>query len=135
MVFIFALVWLRQEQKANREMKSIEANKIVKTLNWIAQVSEDDPSIIEPKLNEEGIYVCEIYLPLIEKIVIGLGDNKLESINNATQQTSNIIDEFLKENPKIKIRNMFSNQRFVLEEDDNGHLCIHMIKENHYPSN
>ena len=108
------------------EMKRIDANKIVKTLNWIAQVEECDQRVLEPKLNKKGIYQCEIFLPYIEKLVIGLGDSKLESIANATQQTSNLIDEYLNVHPERKIRNVFVHQNYILEEDDFGHLCIHL---------
>ena len=110
-------------------MKRIEANKVIKTLNWIAQVDEDGQSVLEPKLNKKGIYECEIHLPIIEKTVIGLGDDKLESIDNATQQTSNLIDEYLEEHPDAEVRNIFGGQRYVLEEDDSGYLCIHLIQE------
>lgn len=110
-------------------MKRIEASKIIKTLNWIAQIDEDGQSVLEPKLNKKGIYECEIHLPLIEKTVIGLGDDKLDSIDNATKQTSKLIDEYLEEYPKTVIRNVFGDQRYVLEEDDSGCLCIHLTQE------
>ena len=121
---------VQQARKRKEKMKRIEANKVIKTLNWIAQADEDGQSVLEPKLNKKGIYECEIRLPLIEKTVIGLGDDKLESIDNATQQTSNLIDEYLDEYPKTEIRNVFGNQRYVLEEDDSGYLCIHLIETN-----
>ena len=111
-------------------MKRIEAKEIIKTLNWIAQADEDGQSVLEPKLNKKGIYECEIHLPLIEKTVIGLGDDKLESIDNATQQTSKLIDEYLEDYPETTIRNIFGDQRYVLEEDDGGYLCIHLIQTN-----
>ena len=110
-------------------MKRIEANKIVKTLNWIMQADEDGQSVLEPKLNNKGIYECEIRLPLIEATVIGLGDSKLESIDNATQQTSNLIDQYLKDYPNTIVRNVFGGSRYVLEEDDNGYLCIHLMQK------
>ena len=69
-------------------MKRIDASKIIKTLNWIAQADEDGQSVLEPKLNKKGIYECEICLPLIDKTVIGLGDSKLESIDNECNPTN-----------------------------------------------
>ena len=113
-------------------MKRIDASKIIKTLNWIAQADEDGQSVLEPKLNKKGIYECEICLPLIDKTVTGLGDSKLESIDNATQQTSNLIDEYLEANPDTKANGIFGNQRYVLEEDDDGCLCIHLMQEGAY---
>ena len=121
---------VQQARKRKEKMKRIEANKIIKTLNWIAQADEDGQSVLEPKLNKKGIYECEIHLPLIEKTVIGLGDDKLESIDNATQQTSKLIDEYLEDYPETTIRNIFGDQRYVLEEDDGGYLCILLIQTN-----
>ena len=121
---------VQQARTRKEKMKRIEANKIIKTLNWIAQADEDGQSVLEPKLNKKGIYECEIHLPLIEKTVIGLGDDKLESIDNATQQTSKLIDEYLEDYPETTIRNIFGDQRYVLEEDDGGYLCIHLIQTN-----
>ena len=110
-------------------MKKIEANKVVKTLTWIAWNDEHDQTVLEPRLNKRGIYECEIHLPIINKVVIGLGDDKLESIDNATHQASNLIDEYLEENPKTAIDSSFDSEKYVLEEDDSGYLCIHVIKE------
>lgn len=119
-------------QKAENKMKQIEAKEIIKTLNWIAQADEDSQSVLEPKRNKNGIYECLVYLPLIEKTVIGIGDCKLESIDNATKQSSKLIEEYLEENPYYEIKNLFGDSRYVLEEDDNGYLCIHLMQEGVY---
>ena len=108
-------------------MKRIEAKEVIKTLNWIAQTDEDGQSVLEPKLNKKGIYECEICLPLIKKMVIGLGDSKIESIDNATKKTSSLIDGYLEKYPNTKVKNIFGDQKYVLEEDDNGFLCIHLM--------
>lgn len=127
---IFSIYYIGAiRQKAENKMKQIEAKEVIKTLNWIAQADEDGQSVLEPKCNKNGIYECLIHLPLIEKTVIGIGDYKLESIDNATKQSSKLIDQYLEENPNYEIENMFGNLRYVLEEDDNGYLCIHLMQE------
>ncbi len=113
-------------------MKQIETKEVIKTLNWIAQADEDGQSVLEPTLNNKGIYECVVHLPLIEKTVIGIGDYKLESIDNATKQSSKLIDEYLEENPEHKVKDAFGDSRYVLEEDDNGCLCIHLMQEGAY---
>lgn len=110
-------------------MKQIEANEVVKTLNWIAQIDDNGQSVLEPKLNRNGIYECTISLPLIDKTVIGLGDDKLDSIDNATKQTSQLIDEYVNKNPDFKIKNVFGNAKYILEEDEKGYLCIHLMQK------
>ena len=119
-------------QKAENKMKQIEAKEVIKTLNWIAQADEDGQSVLEPMLNKKGVYECVIQLTLIKKTVIGIGDYKLESIDNATKQSSKLIDEYLEENPNCEVKKMFGDSRYFLEEDDNGYLCIHLIQEGAY---
>lgn len=131
--YIFSIYYVgAMWQKAENKMKQIEAKEVIKTLNWIAQADEDGQSVLEPKRNKNGIYECLVHLPLIEKTVIGIGYYKLESIDNATKQSSKLIDQYLEENPNYEIENMFGNSRYVLEEDDNGYLCIHLMQEGAY---
>ena len=130
---IFSIYYIgAMRQKAENKMKQIEAKEVIKTLNWIAQADEDGQSVLEPILNKKGIYECVIQLPLIEKTVIGIGDCKLESIDNATKQSSKLIDMYLEEHPKLEIRDAFANSRYVLEEDEKGYLCIHLMQEGTY---
>ena len=109
-------------------MKRINAKDVIKTLKWIAQVDDDGQSVLEPKLNNKRIYECEIDLPLLEKTIVGLGDSKIESIDNATKQASKTIDEYLKQNPSIVFDSDDDND-YILEEDDNGYLYLHLLKE------
>lgn len=106
-------------------MKSIEAKNLIKTLNWIVQTDGDDESVIKPKLNQKGFYECTVHLPVIEKTIIGIGDSKLESIENATNETSKLIDQYLEENPDYELKNVFDPSRYIFEEDDKGFICIH----------
>ena len=41
-------------------------------------------------------------------------------------------NEFLEENTDCEVKNMFGDSRYVLEEDDNGYLCIHLMQEGAY---
>jgi len=114
-------------------MKQIEATDVIKTLNWIAQAEETNKNVLEPTLNKNGIYECCVELPLIKKTVIGVGDLKIEAIDNLAKESSKLIDEYLKKNPSYDFKTPFKNLRYVLMEDDNGYLTIHLKKkENGY---
>ncbi|MBQ9265727.1 MAG: hypothetical protein IJ186_01470 [Bacilli bacterium] len=113
-------------------MKSIDAKEVIKTLNRITQADVDAQPILEPKKNENGIYKCVVYLPLIDKTVIGIGDSKIESIDNATKQSSKLIDEYLEENPHYITNDFFGESSYILVEDDNENLYIHLIGERTY---
>lgn len=96
-------------------------------------VNDDcNDSLLEP-IKKDDLYVCEIRLPLIEKTVIGIGDSKIDSIDNATKQASSLIDKYLSTNPNVTVENYFNGKEYVLEEDDNGYLSIHLKKDNYEP--
>ena len=110
-------------------MKQIDATEVIKTLNWISQLDEEGQTVLEPKLNGKGVYECIVHLPLIEKTVIGIGDTKLESIDNVAKESSKLINGFLDDNPELIVKNALGESQDVLEEDENGYLCIRMIQE------
>ncbi len=105
-------------------MKKIDAKNIIKTMNWIMSIDEESQTSIEPILNKKGIYECAVNLPLIDKVVIGIGDSKISSIDNATIKTSQLIDTFLDNNPTFIIQNFFGENKYFLEESDDGFLSI-----------
>ena len=107
-------------------MKSIEAKEVVKTLNWIAQANEDGEPVLKPVFNKDkGVFECIIHLPLINKTIVGIGEDKLEAIDNASKQASKLIDEYLNSYPGIVLKDYFGGERYVLEED-NGSLTIRL---------
>ena len=107
-------------------MKTIKANELIKTLDWIAQFGKGTTPIPEPKLNQNGSYECLIYIPLIEKTVIGLGDSKIEAVDNAAHQSSKIIDEYM-ENHDIELKRTLGPGEYILEEDDSGYVSIYLM--------
>lgn len=109
-------------------MKRIKANRIMKTLRFISKAGGGVVPVLEAKLNNNNLYECVIYLPLINKTVIGLGDDKLDSVDNATKKTEFLIDEYLKENPCF-FWEFHSDSDYVLEEDNDGNLCMHLLKK------
>ena len=110
-------------------MKSIDAKNVIKTLSWVSETSDDASPILESKLNKEGMYECVINLPHVNKTVIGLGSSKLESIQNVPEKASDLIDEYLRENTKEIHKFNINKSGYVLEEDNQGNLYIHVNKE------
>ena len=112
-------------------MKVIDAKDVIKTLNWIAQTSQDVLSVLEPKKKANDLYECEIYLPLIAKTTVGFGDSKIDAIDNATHQASKLIDEYLNHNPLFVLRNELQDYKYLLEEDDEGYLNLRLINQDY----
>lgn len=105
-------------------MKQIDAKNIIKTMNWIMTVNEDNQTILEPIQNSLGIFECEIKLPLINKTVIGIGDCKIDSIDNATTKAVHLIENYLKQNPSFEIKNILDDKKYLLEETNKGFLTL-----------
>ena len=111
-------------------MKRIEVKEIVMLVNWISQVDEKlADEIFSPKKNEEGDWISEVRLPLIDKTVIGLGQDKLVSIKNMAVKASQLIKEYMKEHPKIKVKDLFGADCYDLVEDDDGYISIEISKK------
>ena len=106
-------------------MKTINAEKVTKVLNWIIQHDDEMDAVIEPTLNKYGFYECSITLPIIEKTIIGLGDRKIDSIENATSQASILIDDYLANHPSEYVEDS-SNETYILEENDEGLLSMYI---------
>lgn len=109
-------------------MREIKANNIIKTLNWIIQTNDEEPFILEPVKGDEGLYRCVIHLSLVDKTIIGLGKDKLESIDNATSQSSIQISNYVENHPDVVIEELLNTNDYILQEDDEVNLSIHKIK-------
>lgn len=106
-------------------MKRIEVKEIVTVVNWVSQVDEElADEILSPKKNKDGDWTSEVKLPLINKTVIGLGKDKLESIKNMAIKASQLIEEYTKEHPEIKVKDLFGADCYDLIEDNDGYVSI-----------
>lgn len=112
-------------------MKKINAKNATKTLALLSQEKKDLSFDFNPVLTEKGTYRCECYLPLIEKLIVGIGEDKISSIDNLTKQTSKLIDDYLSTHPDYKLDNPFDGYEYEIEEDDFGFISLRMSqKEN-----
>lgn len=109
-------------------MKTIDASNIVKTLNFKCALSKDGYTSIETARDENGIYRCECYLPIINKTIIGIGDSSIEAVDNAYTKASAIIDEYLTDHPGLIDKEDLEDSRFILEEDEHGFLSLEVIQ-------
>lgn len=113
----------------SKSMKKIDAHYLLKTMSWVCKKCDCKSHDLEPKLNKHGFYECKIYLPILDKIVVGLGETKIDSIDNVTKQSSLLIDEYLQNNPDVLFENEFKNKPYILEEDDSGNLVLCITKK------
>lgn len=109
-------------------MKTVDAKNFTKTFDWIFSLTNDVKQNISNSKNDDG-YLCTIFLPLINKTIVGLGDTSLEAVDKATTQCSKLIDEYLKTNKSPQIRPLFGNKNCFLEENENGEIIIHLREE------
>lgn len=108
-------------------MRQIDAKNLMRCVEWIESHDKNAQFILEPRINKEGLYESITFLPLIEKTVIGIGNNKLDSIDNVANEAVRLIDEYVKDHPEEEIKNQdfLKDCVEILKEDDNGNLSIY----------
>lgn len=88
---------------------------------WIRKAH---PSFEEYELYAEKYdnyrWICEIELPLINKTVKSISEKEVNAMLNASEKAAKLINEYMKENPELVIKNSFKGKRWEIVSDENG---------------
>lgn len=95
------------------------SEKINKLFNWLNIMGEVDDGIMDPEKIDDG-YRTEIYLPLVRKVVIGLGETKLISIENAAIECEKYIDEYVNDHPEFGSKYDLQKTKYIFTETDDS---------------
>ena len=105
------------------EMKNKNANTMMWVSYWIEHV---DPSIecseVWAEQQDNGKWRCDIDLPLINKVVTSISSTQVNAMKNASDRAAKLINEYMKNHPELKIRNMFKGKEWTFEEDEYGNF-------------
>ena len=105
------------------EKKTINknANNIMWVEYWIQHVN---PSLEDYEIAAERYdnyrWICEIELPLINKTVKSISEKEVNAMLNAAEKAAKVINEYMKNNPDLAVRNMFKGMRWEIISDENG---------------
>ena len=109
-------------------MKKINGRNVMRVMCWnISDKGSYD--CLTPIRQKDGTYLCKFYLDFIQKTVVGIGNSKIECVDNATRQGSLLIDEYKSNNPDLLeiLNDPCENEYdYELTEDDKGNLDLHV---------
>lgn len=115
--------------RRRENMKRINARNVMRVMMWnISDKGSRD--CLEPIKQKDGTYICKFYLDFIQKTIVGIGDSKIECIDNATKEGSKLIDEYKSNNPElleILTDPCENDYNYELTEDDEGNLDLHIL--------
>lgn len=106
-------------------MENIKINKNANNIMWVeywirkAHPSFEDYELIAEKYDDYR-WICEIELPLINKTVKSISEKEVNAMFNASEKSTKLIDEYMKNHPELKIINNFKGKRWEINGDENG---------------
>ena len=100
-------------------MKKIFNEKILEVYNWSKVLDPKTINPFESYVDEYGEKVCSVFLPLINKTIMGYGKNELERIINLANDGANEIAYYLSNHPECKIKTIYSlkTHEIIFEEE------------------
>lgn len=108
-------------------MENIKIKKNANNIMWVEYwIQKAHPSFEDYELTAEKYddyrWICEIKLPLINKIVKSISEKEINAMLNASEKAAKLIDEYMKNHPELKIINNFKGKRWEINGDENGKL-------------
>lgn len=106
-------------------MEKIKFKKNANNIMWVEYwIRKAHPSFEEYELTADKYddyrWICEINLPLINKTVKSISEKEINAMLNTSEKAAKLIDEYMKNNPELEIRNMFKGKRWEINGDENG---------------
>ena len=104
-----------------KNQKAKSANKAVYVDHWFMEYGEPNNDGVTVNKQPNGMWVCELNLPLINKTVKATSKTAINAIVNASNQATIIIDQYLLEHPEIKFlpKSLFHHYEFCVDEYGN----------------
>lgn len=111
-------------------MKNKNANNMMWVEHWIERF---DPhrEIIEIWGYEQpnGRWMCQIDLPLINKVVTSISNTQVGSMKSATDKAAKLINQYMADHPECRIENKFRGKQYCFSEDEQGHVITVGLSE------
>lgn len=107
------------------------ANNILWVEHWINVVSKTgDEYSIEASRYDDYRWICEIKLPLIKKTITAVSEKEVYAMVNAANKAARIINKYMKEHKRPKVKNVFRKAQWVIEGDEQGNFVSMGPSEN-----
>lgn len=116
---------MKQGETKQTNMKSsskkIRANKIVYVDRWLIHFGKDKEfkTIMADQL-PNGMWACEIELPLVNEKVKALSSDQIKAMVNVAEKATKLIQDYLKSNPDVKWPPLSKFRHYEIEIDEFG---------------
>ncbi len=107
-----------------------KANKIRFVEDWIGHIKEHDGLYcVEAIQQDNGKWLCEIELPLVNKTVRATSSDEIRAMIRVADKATKLIQEHLKDNPDIKCRPLHTYRHWEVAYHKLGGVEIRLSKE------
>ena len=90
---------------------------------WLEQIDpEKNLAEVSADQREDGIWVCEIQLPLIEKKVVVESSTEVIATTKASNQAAMLINKYMADHPELEIKNPYIGKPFEIETYPDGRI-------------
>ncbi len=83
---------------------------------------------IEAEKYDSYRWICEIELPLIDKTVKSICESEINSMCNAADKASKLINDYMKSHKELKIKNIYKNGHWIVSGNEDG--TFHSLTQN-----
>ena len=104
------------------------ANNYFFVCYWLTKYGlETDNPDVTAKMREDGKWVCNINLPLINKEVTSVARTEVNAMYNSSNKAAKLIEEYILLHPELHIKNIFKGTHYIFEEDSLGRFLSAMV--------
>ncbi len=100
---------------------SKSANKYFWVTYWLEKFgSSPEEAEVMADQREDGKWVCQIQIPLVNKTVKSVSTTEINALYNASIKAARLIDEYLLKNPELAVKNRFKRGHYEFKETSDG---------------
>ena len=112
-----------------KNQKPKSANKAVYVDHWFINYGEPRNDGINAKQLPNGMWVCELTLPLINETVKSVSKSEINAMANTADKATKLITKYLVSHPEIKYRPLTSFRHYEFFTDELGYTGFRMNPE------
>ena len=97
------------------------ANKYFWVTYWLEKFGPSfEEAEVTAEQREDGKWVCQIQIPLVNKTVKSVSTTEINALYNASEKAATLIDEYLLSHPELVVKNRFKRGHYEFKETPDG---------------
>lgn len=112
-----------------KNQKAKSANKAVYVDHWFLMFGEPNNDGVTANQLSNGMWVCELKLPLIDKTVKASSKSAANAMANASEKATKLIKEYLNEHPDVKFVQVGHFHHYEFYTSESGYTGFQLNSE------